>query len=179
MLPFLSGKNKHLTGKSALSFVPAPFTVFPVRWWKMLPMVILAGFAFDAEAAGARIIKVLPHLLDRDGRHTLSPSLYERDAYQSFLRKNPDKCAGLRFDVQWKAKATDWSQLKLQVEIRGSKEAKPFLLEQTVQRNHWYNRWSSLLLDSESYRKAGEVIAWRATLWEGDQLIAEQKSFLW
>ena len=73
----------------------------------------------------------------------------------------------------------DWSQMKLRVEIRGSKEAKPFVLERAAQRNHWYNRWSSLLLDSESYRKAGEVIAWRATLWEGDKLLAEQKSFLW
>src|SRR5690348_1436186 len=107
MFSFLPGKNKHLTGKSALSFTPVPFTVFPVRWWKILLMVTVAAFAFDAEAAGARIIKVLPHLLDRDSRHTLSPSLYERDAYQSFLRKNADQCAGLRFDVQWKAKATD------------------------------------------------------------------------
>jgi hypothetical protein len=145
----------------------------------LLQLILAAGFAFYAEAATARIVKVLPCLLDNEGRHTLSPSLYERDAYQAFLRKNPDKCSGLRFDVQWKVKAADWSQLRLRLEIRGSKEGKPFVLDQPARRNHWYNRWSSLTLDGESYQKAGEVISWRATLWEGDKLLAEQKSFLW
>jgi len=145
----------------------------------LLQLILAAGFALNAEAATARIVKVLPHLLDNEGRHTLSPSLYERDAYQAFLRKNPDKCSGLRFDVQWKVKAADWSQLRLRLEIRGSKEGKPFVLDQPARRNHWYNRWSSLTLDGESYQKAGDVISWRATLWEGDKLLAEQKSFLW
>ena len=145
----------------------------------LLQLILAAGFALNAEAATARIVKVLPHLLDNEGRHTLSPSLYERDAYQAFLRKNPDKCSGLRFDVQWKVKPADWSQLRLRLEIRGSKEGKPFVLDQPARRNHWYNRWSSLTLDGESYQKAGDVISWRATLWEGDKLLAEQKSFLW
>ena len=145
----------------------------------LLQLILAAGFAFNAEAATARIIKVLPHLLDNEGRHTLSPSLYERDAYQAFLRKNPDKCSGLRFDVQWKVKAADWSQLRLRVEIRGSKESKPLVLDQPARRNHWYSRWSSLTFDGESYQKVGDVISWRATLWEGDKPLAEQKSFLW
>ena len=114
-----------------------------------------------------------------EGRHALSPSLYERDAYQAFLRKNPDQCSGLRFDVQCKAKAADWSRLRLRMEVRGIKEAKPLVLEQPVRRNPRYHRWSSLTLDGASYQKAGELIAWRATLWEGDKMLAQQKSFLW
>src|SRR5437660_7686907 len=172
-------KDKHLTGESALSPVPPALTLGAVRGFRLGVLMLAVGFAFDAEAGTARLVKVLPHLLDRAGRHTLSPGLYERDAYQVFLRKNPDQCSGLRFDVQWKAKRVDWARLKLRVEIRGSKEATPFVLEHPVERNHWYNRWSSLTLGSESYRTAGEVIAWRATLWEGDKLLAEQKSFLW
>jgi len=148
-----------------------------VAIWILL--VVVAGFVFDTEAATSRIIKVLPHLLDREGRHTLSPSLYGRDAYQAFLRKNPGKCSGMRFDIQWKAKTADQSRLKLRVEIRGGSAANPMIVEQPVQPNHWYNRWSALALDGDSFQKAGEVIAWRATLSEGDALLAEQKSFLW
>src|SRR6266705_2648512 len=119
-----------------------------MRWLRMLTLwAMAAGFAFPTEAATARIIKVLPHLLDREGRHALSPSLYERDAYQAFLRKNPDQCSGLRFDVQWKAKRVAGTRLLLRVEIRGSKEAKPVLLEQPARPNHWYRRWSSLRAD--------------------------------
>jgi hypothetical protein len=146
----------------------------------LLPLlVVLAGRVPAADAAPAKIIKVLPHLLDREGRHTLSPSLYERDAYQAYLRRNPDQCAGLRFDIEWKAKPAEATALVLRVEIRGGKQAKPVVLEQPTRRNHWYNRWSSLRVNGDSYRQIGEVIAWRATLWSGDRLLAERKSFLW
>ncbi|TMQ00388.1 MAG: hypothetical protein E6L09_06720 [Verrucomicrobia bacterium] len=142
-----------------------------------LLLAIIAGFACAGGAAPARIMKVLPHLLDRDGRYSLSPSLYERDAYQALLRKSPEKCAGIRFDVRWKAQAGN--RVKLRIDIRGSTTAEPLVLEQIVRRNHWYDRWTSLTLANESYQKVGEVIAWRATLWEGDKLLAERKSFLW
>ena|SRR2546423_4670268 len=151
-----------------------------MRWFGALTLLaMVALFHIDAEAATARIIKVLPHFLDREGLSSLSPSLYERDAYQVFLRKNPEQCSGLRFDIHWKAIKADWSRLKLRVEIRGSKTATPHILERPAKRNHWYNRWSSLPLEGATYQQLGEVIAWRATLWEGNQLLAEQKSFLW
>ena len=130
-----------------------------MRWFKLLPLVLLfSASALGTEAANGRIIKVLPHLLDRDGRHTLSPSLYERDAYQAFLRKNPGRCSGLRFDIQWKAKQATGTRLLLRVEIRGSKEARPVLLEQPAWPNHWYRRWSSLRVDGDSYQKVGEML---------------------
>jgi hypothetical protein len=151
-----------------------------MRWFKLLTVVILVCTSpSGAVAATAKIIKVLPHRLDRDGRHTLSPSLYDRDAYQAFLRKNPNQNSGLRFDVQWKAKRTAGTEFRLRVEIRGSRGASPILLEQTAHPDRWYRSWSSLRVDGEAYKKLGEMIAWRATLWEGDRLAAEQKSFLW
>src|SRR5205814_9854679 len=121
---------------------PGRYSAF-MRGFKLLPVVlVLSASALGGEAATGRIIKVLPHLLDLAGRHSLSPSLYERDAYQAFLRKNPEKCSGLRFDVQWKAKAADSKRLKLRLEVRGSKAAEPLVLEETAPRNHWYHRWS-------------------------------------
>lgn len=135
------------------------------------------GVCFHAAGASARITKVLPHLLDQKGRHTLSPSLYERDAYQAHLRRNPGLRSALRFNVQWKARESAPIQLKVRVEIRGSKEAKPFVLEQRVRRAT--SRWTALTLGGEDYKKLGELVAWRATLWAGDALLAEEKSFLW
>ncbi len=149
------------------------------RFKLLLLLVLLAARVPAGEAASAKIIKVLPHLLDRQSRHSLSPSLYERDAYQAFLRKNPDQCSGLRFDVQWRAKRAAGSPLLLRVEIRGAKGTQPVVLEQTVRRDHSYRRWSTLRVDGDSYGKLGEVIAWRATLWDGSQPVAAQNSFLW
>jgi hypothetical protein len=31
----------------------------------------------------------------------------------------------------------------------------------------------------EEFRSGGSVSAWRVSLWDGDQLVAEKKSFLW
>ena len=39
--------------------------------------------------------------------------------------------------------------------------------------------WSVLKLDGDQYKNFGEITAWRATLWAGDELLSEQKSFLW
>ena len=64
-----------------------------MRWLIVMALLLVTTLA-SVEASSARvarITKVLPHLLDDKGRHTLSPSLYERDAYQAELRKNPDR----------------------------------------------------------------------------------------
>ena len=39
--------------------------------------------------------------------------------------------------------------------------------------------WTSLTLDGDEYKSFGGITAWRATLWNGDQLVGEHKSFLW
>jgi hypothetical protein len=41
------------------------------------------------------------------------------------------------------------------------------------------SHWERLTLAGEKYHEFGEITAWRVTLWVGDQLIGEQKSFLW
>lgn len=133
-------------------------------------------------AATGRVMKVLPHFLDLQGRAALSPSLYDRDAYQAVLREHPEKRSGLRFDMQWKTKGAVWSDLKLRVELRGVAQgdaARQMILEHDLHATGWFSRWTSMTLAGEEYKTLGEVTAWRVTLWEGDHQLAEQKSFLW
>src|ERR1051325_4966895 len=86
------------------------------------PILIFVLFclmaAVSAEAATGRVMKVLPQFLDLKGRHALSPSLYDRDAYQAYLRQHTNEVSGMRFAVQWKAGGAS-TALKLRVEIRG------------------------------------------------------------
>jgi len=145
----------------------------------VLALFLICGLSL--EAAEAKIVKVLPHYLDLEGRHSLSPSLYERDAYQAFLRKNPDKRSALRFEVQWKARANAGVNLKLRLEVRTSKNllAKPTVLEQPVKKRRWLGNWSALLITGNEYRELGDVLAWRVSLWDGERQLSEEKSFLW
>jgi hypothetical protein len=141
--------------------------------------VVLLAFSANANAAVGQVIKVLPQLMDKQGRHTLHPSLYERDAYQANLRKHPELCGGLRFDIHWKADKVALAGLKLRVEARGDKNPKPLEIESPVERRPWYHRWTCVKVEGKPFENLGDLIAWRVTLWEGNTVVGEQKSFLW
>lgn len=150
-----------------------------LRFALALMLVLTLGGGPGLDAAEGKVIKVLPHFLDKKGRHALAPSLYERDAYQAYLRKNPDARSALRFDIQWKARTSASPRLRLRLEARGSKQPRPVILESDVKRSRFFSRWSPLKLEGDAYRDFGELLAWRATLWDGERLVDEQKSFLW
>ena|SRR5436309_1905115 len=159
---------------------PYSFTMRELFIW--LPLLCCLAVTSSSRAATGRVLKVLPHFLDTNGVHTLSPSLYERDAYQAHLRDHPAERSGIRFDVQWKSKGPVWEPLTLRVELRGIAEGNlpnQLTLEQPVEPTGWLGRWTGLTLGGQNYKTFGEVTAWRVTLWENDQLIGEQKSFLW
>lgn len=145
----------------------------------MIHFCLLILLAMPLMAAEGKIHKVLPTFIDKEGRHTLSPSLYERDAYQAVLRNNPLQRDGLRFDVHWKARKS--SALKLRISMRGSKNDQPTdaMIEMPVKPPGLFSKWSALLVRGDDYTKIGELRSWQATLWDGEQMIAEQKSFLW
>jgi len=150
-------------------------------WRRALLIAGLVLAMFSLRAAEAQILKVLPHFLDARGRHSLAPSLYERDAYQDQLRKNPGQVHGFRYDVLWKVRGKTTGPLALRLELRTATNAsaKPMLLETPVKPGWRGRKWSSVKLAGEPFKAAGNVVAWRAVLLEGDQEIAEQKSFLW
>jgi hypothetical protein len=150
-----------------------------MRWLMLLSLLVLSP---AVEAAGGRVYKVLPQYLDAQGRESLTPSLYDRDAYQAFLRRNPDKRTALRFVVQWNAPVTQTNEWKLRVELRGvpvGKQPRQTALELPLAPHHGFSRWDSVVLNGDDYKAFGDVTAWRVTLWDGDQLLDEQKSFLW
>ncbi len=154
---------------------------------RCLYCLLLLGFLVamrePADAATGRVIKVLPEFLDKDGHTAVSPSLYERDAYQVTLREHPERRSGLRFYIQWKAKGVAWQPLRIRLELRGG--ARGNLPQQLVvespirQHKGLFGHWSEISLTHDDYTKLGGVTAWRVSLWEGNDLLSQQKSFLW
>jgi hypothetical protein len=151
---------------------------------RLFVMLLLLGSLAAASAAGTatgRVIKALPLFLDLQGRDALSPSLFDRDAYQDRLRQHTNEISAIRFDVLWKAARAGDAKLKLRVELRGGgTNGLPCqtALEQTVT-PRFFRRWTSLTLAGADYQKFGKLTAWRTTLWSDDRLLGEQKSFLW
>lgn len=151
----------------------------------LICLVLIGGLWLQpqAMAASGRVIKVLPEYVDLKGRTSLTPSLYDRDAYQAILRDHPERRSGVRFFVQWKTKGLAGAPLKVRVELRGSAEGnlpkRTTLEEPLTPKGGWFSHWTTLNLEGEAYKRFGGVVAWRVTLWEGSQLLSQQASFLW
>ncbi|MEO6183133.1 MAG: hypothetical protein ABIP71_08580 [Verrucomicrobiota bacterium] len=150
---------------------------------RLIKLAVILALAFalnnSTHAASPSIKKVLPQFIDAKGRNSLSPSLYERDAYQLLLRNHPEQRSGLRFAILWSAPRG--KALVLRVELRGAKgdNLDTIKLDASVKKMGWFSRWSSLELRGEDYQKFGDLVAWRATLWDGEKQMAQQQSFLW
>jgi hypothetical protein len=150
-------------------------------FWILLLSLGLFVTARAADAVAGKVVKVLPFLVDQQGRIAKSPSLFDRDAYQAYLRAHPNLVSGIRYDVLWSAKNAGESKLKLRIELRGLDTSKlpKFKTLETEVKPGFFRQWTELTLSGEEFKNFGSVTAWRATLWDGDRQVAEQKSFLW
>jgi len=148
----------------------------------LLLMFGLAVGSYAADAVTGRVIKVLPLLLDLKGRVALSPSLFDRDAYQAELRGHTNEISAIRYDVLWSAQNADENKLKLQLELRGIdavNQQPKFKTLVTPDAAGFFRKWTSLTLAGDEFKSFGAITAWRVTLWNGDQVLGEEKSFLW
>jgi len=137
--------------------------------------------ALPAAAPTGRVVKVLPLFLDVHGHDSLSPSLFERDAYQALLRRETNAIFGVRVDVLWRARNPGDQKLTLRAELRGiGPEGYPRLtVLETPVTGGFFRQWASLTLNGQAWKNFGSLVAWRVTLWDGKRLLGEQKSFLW
>jgi hypothetical protein len=162
--------------------IAAPKNYCPAMRAILIGLLTLGIFqtVHAADSAG-RIVKVLPMLLDQQGRVALSPSLFDRDAYQFYLHVHTNEISGLRVDVLWKAQKAGDEKIKLRAELRGVGEGSlptQKILEADVAPG-FFRKWTSLKLVGDDQKNLGSLVAWRVTLWRGDQMLGEQKSFLW
>lgn len=138
-------------------------------------------FAFESEAGSIKIFKVLPHYLDLEGRHTLSPSLFERDRYQSLLRTQPEKCSTIRFDIQWRNTLRSSENLTLMVEVRPSKQGEKTIsfTEKLPSRKSIWSKWCKVKIPEEMFKEIENVGAWKVTIRDGEEVLKEYPSFMW
>lgn len=135
-----------------------------------------------AWASEGEVSKVLSQFLDKKGRQSLAPSLYERDAYQAYLRKTPTKRGAVRLVIEYRAKDLDWEKTKLRAELRGvvTNSIHTATFEIPIKKKTgWFGGWADVTISGDQYKKFGDLIAWRVTLWEGDKQLSEKYSFMW
>jgi len=146
-----------------------------ICWIPVLLLSILSVFGGEA-----RVIKVLPQLLDKQGRNAINPSLFDRDAYQMHLRLNTNEVSAVRFEVQYKAKGVE-GPLLLRLEIRGSKTGlgQREVFETEVAAGGHFSKWGRIQFDRATNDRIGTLVAWRASLVKDGEVITSLESFLW
>ena len=132
-------------------------------------------------APTGKVVKVLPFWQDLQGRIATSPSLFDRDAYQAYLREHTNEVTAVRYDVLWSAAKHKGEKLTLRAELRGVGDAGVPRLKniETEVTPGTFRHWTSFTLGGEDFKKFGAVVAWRVTLWNGSQMLGAQQSFLW
>lgn len=166
-----------------LSFLRQPIVFLGLGWLLLGLCGCAAPRSGSADPVGrqVKILKVLPHYLDENGKHALSPSFLERDAYQALLRQNPDRVTGVRYDILWQIQAPSDEPWALSMSLRTASRPgeAPLTLEQPVSGAKRGRGWVAVQLDGDAYREAGEVIAWHLQVLDGELELASQRSFLW
>src|SRR5947209_8233742 len=114
-----------------------------------LGLAICLVWGTRSEAATGKVKKVLPEFLDTKGRNSLSPSLYERDAYQVTLRDHPERRSAMRFYVQWKTKGAAQGPLTIRIELRGIAQGalpKELVVQTPAEPRGWFSHWTTVTL---------------------------------
>lgn len=142
-------------------------------------LVLVRGEDVD----GFSVKKVNHEFLDLEGNATgIIGSFAAKARYQREI-ESTSQVSGMRFHVLWKAESSPSKGLTVKLETRGldgnsGKETRQFWVKS-------YPIGSSLDgttvfdITGESWKKQGKMMAWRATLLQGDAVMAERKSFLW
>jgi hypothetical protein len=52
-------------------------------------------------------------------------------------------------------------------------------MEEPAVKHGFFSTWSEFRIEGADYTTFGQIVAWRVTLWEGDQQLGQLESFLW
>lgn len=143
-------------------------------------------------AAGRHLKKVLFFWLDEDGQYSQHPSMFERDAYQAYLRDNPEEIHGLKVAVLLSGSSGKLESSSLELKIQGPpgpeiKEPLEFRLELADKLDRKLRRWVYWDIDPVNAEASDEalkllpesIVSWRLTLLDEGQPVDRLQSYLW
>lgn len=137
---------------------------------------LITGCSTMRTWTGTGIVKVLPHYLDAAGNSTDGPTLLHRDVYQQHLRGNPELVKGVRYDVNWHGR----QNVTFRLELRSTKAGvDPLVINKEASAGVRVTHWTFIHIDEAAYTAFGQPEAWRVSVWDGDEMLDEEVSFLW
>lgn len=159
-----------------------------VRTLSFLIITCLSGMlipslrADEVSTPGFEVLKVNHEFIDSSGYTKEEPGdLINRARYQSMIR-NTDKVRGIRFFIHWKAPNNDGRRLAVKLEARGYDAGSERNSMEVITRRIEdvdSSGWISVDIDADRYKQFGKLMAWKVSLWSGNELKSSRYSFTW
>lgn len=149
-------------------------------WYALLLSLSCFALVHGEDVNGFSVKKVNHEYIDIQGNATDAIGNFSLKArYQKEIESTP-RVSGMRFHVMWGAPSDRPISVKLETRGLDGNTGKEI-------RQAWVQAYpidahrGTTVFDiiGESWKKQGKMMAWRATLWQGGQVMAERKSFLW
>ncbi len=150
----------------------------------LIAIFLLAGCATQntVSRGGFAVLKVNRTLLDNYGYETdVVGNLKGEASYQYSLRHEPNRQSGGRFHIKWRAPKGS-TQVRLVLDVRGltpaNETVRDTLSESFADMDGWAE-WTTLDIKERQFKRLGEIMAWRVTIYSGDRVMAELPSGNW
>jgi hypothetical protein len=129
---------------------------------------------------GFSVKKVNHEYIDLQGNTTGAIGSFVLKArYQKEIESTP-QVTGMRFHVMWGAPSENPITVKLETRgvdgDTGKETRQSWIKSYPIDADRGTTVFD---ITGESWKKQGKMMAWRATLLQGEQVMAERKSFLW
>lgn len=145
-------------------------------------------------SAGRHLKKVLFFWLDEKGQYAQHPSMFERDAYQAFLRENPEEIHGLKVATLLAGTRSKLAKGELVLKIKGPPSLTPvedtvYRLDLSDKQDRRLRRWIYWEVDpvsedesssaAEDKMSPDKIVAWQLTLLLDGVAVDRVQSYLW
>ncbi len=146
----------------------------------------------ELPASGRHLKKVHFFWLDHQGQYSEHPSMFERDAYQAYLRENPEEIHGLRVAILVAGTRSKLLTSKLELLIQGPPSPDPreplsFELNLSERQDRKLRRWIYWDIDPVIPSSSAttpplhpeSVVSWQLTLFKDGMPQDRIQSYLW
>jgi hypothetical protein len=163
---------------------PKEAYIEPVKsCWRFCTLLLSLGslvLVHAEDVDGFSVKKVNHEYIDLQGNTTGEIGSFVLKArYQKEIESTP-KVSGMRFHVIWGAPSDNAITVKLETRGLDGDTGKETRQSWTKSYPVDADRGPAVFdITGESWKKQGKMMAWRATILQGEQVMAQRKSFLW
>ena len=159
-------------------------SLFILSFSVCFPLIAFSEDPVVSSEKGYKVIKVNHEWIDSEGHtHAEIADFPAKAKYQKTL-DDTGKHSGIRFHIHWTTPSARLPHFAVKLEVQGydaktQRETLETLLATYPKNPRFKSGWSRLDIKRDTLERLGDLMAWKVTLFQNGQFVAERKSFTW